>query len=116
VEDWARQNHIEAEMIIDENVSVDLQAEQALFRVLQEALANVARHSRASKVVVNLRSENDFVKLGIEDNGTGFDAEKIVRGVGLDSMRERLAAVNGKLEVTSQKAKGTCITATIGSS
>jgi len=116
VEVWSRQNKIEAEMNLQENVSVDLQAEQALFRVLQEALANVARHSQASWAAVTLKSENGFVKLGIEDNGTGFDSENIARGVGLDSMQERLAAVNGKLEVSSRKPKGTRVTATLRSS
>ena len=115
VEDWARQNQIEAEMNIDENVSVDLQAEQALFRVLQEALANVARHSNASKVLIVLRYEEEQVALVIEDNGAGFDPKKIVKGVGLDSMQERLAAMNGKLEVISQNVKGTRITATVRS-
>ena len=116
VEVWSRQNKIEADMNLQENVSVDLQAEQTLFRVLQEALANVARHSQASWVAVNLESVNGFVKLGIEDNGTGFDSENIARGVGLDSMQERLAAVNGKLEVSSRKPKGTRVTATVRSS
>ena len=116
VEVWSRQNKIEADMNLQENVSVDWQAEQTLFRVLQEALANVARHSQASWVAVNLESVNGFVKLGIEDNGTGFDSENIARGVGLDSMQERLAVVNGKLEVSSRKPKGTRVTATVRSS
>jgi len=54
--------------------------------------------------------------LGIEDSGTGFDAEKIVKGIGLASMQERLAAVNGKLEISSQITKGTRVTATLRSS
>lgn len=115
VEEWSRQNKIEAEMNIDENLSVDLQAGQALFRVLQEALANIVRHSQASKVTVMLKSEDGQVTLAIEDNGTGFDSEKIVKGVGLDSMQERLAAMNGKLGISSQEAKGTRIVATVRS-
>jgi signal transduction histidine kinase len=115
VNGWSRQNKIEAEINLDENVSVVLQAEQALFRVLQEALANVVRHSQASKVEVTLKSEKEHVKLIIEDNGLGFDAEKIAKGVGLDSMQERLAAMNGNLEISSQEAKGTRITATVRS-
>ena len=116
VDEWSRQNKIEAEVHLDKNVSVDLQVELALFRVLQEALANVIRHSRASKVAVSLTSENDAVKLEIEDNGIGFDAAEIVKGVGLDSMQERLAAMSGALEVSSQEAKGTHITAMVRSS
>jgi NarL family two-component system sensor histidine kinase LiaS len=115
VGEWSRQNKIETEINVDENAAVDLQVEQALFRVMQEALANVARHSRASKVTISLNSGNNRVILEIEDDGMGFDVEKIARGVGLDSMQERLAAVNGRLEVASWKPKGTRITATVRS-
>lgn len=115
VEDWSRQNKIEAEVNLDENTPVDLQAEQALFRVLQEALANVARHSQASKVTVILKSEKEHVTLIIEDNGLGFDAEKIATGIGLNSMQERLAAMNGNLEISSQEAEGTRVAATVRS-
>jgi signal transduction histidine kinase len=103
-------------MNIDENISVNTQVELTLFRVLQEALANVARHSKASKVKISLRAEIDTVSLTIEDNGIGFDAEGISRGVGLDSMKERLIAVNGELEISGQKSKGTRIIARVRSS
>ena len=89
--------------------------ETALFRVVQEALANVARHSHADKVIVELKTEKDTVVLTIEDNGVGFDERKIRKGVGLDSMQERLAAMNGNLEVSSRKSKGTRVTATVRS-
>jgi signal transduction histidine kinase len=112
VEEWSRQNKIEAEIKIDD-VSVSLNTEQALFRVLQEALANVARHSQASKALVTLKSENGNITLVIEDNGIGFDANQTTKGVGLDSMQERLAAANGTLEVSSRQSKGTCVTATV---
>ncbi len=89
-----------------ESLTLTLPAEQALFRVAQESLANVARHSKASRVVVTLANENDEVKLTIEDNGRGFDVERVARGVGLDSMRERLETVGGKLEISSPKTNG----------
>jgi len=113
VEDWSRQNNIEAGMNIDPSITVDQQIEQALFRVLQEALANVARHSKADKVKVELRSESDSVVLIIEDNGIGFDAKKIAKGIGLDSMQERLIAVNGKVDLVSEKSNGTRVTAKV---
>lgn len=102
VEEWSRQNKISAESNIDSSISLNQQREQALFRVLQEALANVARHSKADKVTVELKSEDDSVILTIEDNG-----------IGLDSMQERLMAVNGKVEVLSEKAKGTRVIAKV---
>jgi len=110
---WSRQNRIEAELKVDSTISADVQVEQALFRVLQEALANVARHSKAGKVTVTLKAENDNVRLAIEDNGIGYDSERITKGIGLDSMKERVAAVNGILEVSSHPSEGTCVTATV---
>jgi signal transduction histidine kinase len=110
VNDWMQQNNIETELNIGE-ASVSTDSEQALFRVLQEALANVARHSQADKVWVTLKSETDHVALTIEDNGIGYDTRRITRGVGLDSMKERLAAVNGTLEISSVPSRGTCVTA-----
>jgi NarL family two-component system sensor histidine kinase LiaS len=112
VKDWKHQNDIEMEVNVGE-VPVSPEGEQVLFRILQEALANVARHSQASKVWVRLRSENDHVALTIEDNGIGYDTEGITKGIGLDSMKERLAEVNGSLEVSSREAQGTCITARV---
>ncbi|HET9589390.1 MAG TPA: ATP-binding protein, partial [Anaerolineales bacterium] len=112
VNDWTRQNNIQTELNIGE-VSVSPDGEQALFRVLQEALANVARHSQANKVWVTLKSENDHVTLSIEDNGIGYDPERIMKGIGLDSMKERLAAVHGTLELSSRQSQGTCVTAIV---
>jgi len=113
VDIWSRQNKIETETKIDSMISVNQQTEQALFRILQEALANVARHSKASKVMVALKSEEDSIALAIEDNGIGFHADDVARGIGLDSMKERLAAMSGTLNVSSQKSRGTRVVATV---
>jgi NarL family two-component system sensor histidine kinase LiaS len=112
VNEWTHQNNIETEINIgDVNVSLDI--EQELFRVLQEALANVARHSRATKAWVALQSENEHVTLMVKDNGIGYDTELITKGVGLDSMKERLATVDGILEISSLPSQGTCVTARV---
>lgn len=113
VEEFSRQNKIEAETRIDPAITLDPQREQALFRVVQEALANVARHSGASWVMVSLQAEKDRVVLTVEDNGAGFDMDRSRRGVGLDSMQERLQAVDGELEVSSENSKGTRLTASV---
>jgi len=113
VAEWSRQNHIEVKMNIDSTITVDEQVEQALFRVLQEALANVARHSKADRVGVELKPENDAVVLIIEDNGIGFDAKKVAKGIGLDSMQERLIVVSGKVDVVSERSKGTRVIAKV---
>ena len=113
VNEWSRQNKIETDMAIDSDISLDLQSEQVLFRVLQEALANVARHSKGNEVRVTLNSEKDDITLVVEDNGIGFDTKQITKGVGLDSMKERLTAVYGTLEVSSLKPQGTRLTAKV---
>jgi signal transduction histidine kinase len=87
--------------------------EQAMFRVLQEALANVARHSQADWAAITLKKENHQIELMIEDNGIGYNAERIIKGIGLDSMRERIEAVNGRFEVSSRSPQGTCVAARV---
>ena len=113
VAEWSRQNKIEAETKVDSTLSVGSQEEQALFRVLQEALANVARHSQAGRAVITLRAEQEYAVLVVEDNGVGYDAELIAKGIGLDSMKERLAAVDGELEIFSRESEGTRVTARV---
>ena len=110
---WSRQNNISSKMNIDSTIMVNQQTEQVVFRVLQEALANVARHSKADKATVELKAGDDAVVLFIEDNGIGFDTTQITKGIGLDSMKERLATVNGKLEVSNLPSQGTRITAIV---
>jgi signal transduction histidine kinase len=122
-EEWSRQNKIETEIKVDPGISGGMQMEQALFRVLQEALANVARHSKAGKTWVTLASENNHVTLTVRDNGIGYDPTRIKKGVGLDSMQERLAALGGTLEVSSHReasprdqSQGTTVYAVVRSS
>ena len=100
------------------NVSLDIAAdlprlpmsiEVALFRVLQESLTNVHRHSGATKVTVCFRRQFEQIILEVRDNGCGIPAERLVRlreasaetGVGLAGMRERMNELNGKLEMES---------------
>jgi signal transduction histidine kinase len=113
VQEWSRQSNIQAEAKVDSTISLDPQMEQTLFRVLQEALSNVVRHSRAKRAWVTLRNEDSQTELVIEDNGIGYDAERIIKGIGLDSMRERVEAVNGRLEISGRSPQGTCVTARV---
>jgi len=94
--------------------SLPFDVEHTLYRVAQEGLSNVARHSRASAVIVNLVFEENQVILIVEDNGTGFDfAEKQQSGFGLVSMHDRLVEVGGKLEIRTGVHSGTQLTASI---
>ncbi len=85
----------------------------ALFRICQEALANVAKHAHAHQTTVHLWSTEDRVLLKICDDGRGFDMTHIkeVLGHGLSNMRRRARKVGGDVEITSAPMKGTTITA-----
>jgi signal transduction histidine kinase len=86
-----------------------------LFRVLQEALHNSAKHSGVRHVEVRLWGEPDEIHLTVSDSGAGFDREaaKEGRGLGLISMQERLNLVNGSLSIDSQPESGTTIHARV---
>ena len=98
---WQEQSRIAATYEAQGDGQLPLRVEEALFRVTQEALANVARHSRAPAVRVALRSRPGEVELEVSDTGQGFDQQRRSTGVGLQSMRERVEAVGGTLAVTS---------------
>jgi signal transduction histidine kinase len=84
-------------------------AQRALFRAAQEALANVARHARATHVVVRLGLSRHSLELSIRDNGAGFDPMATVSGMGLKNMGARIAGVAGTILVHSAKEQGTTI-------
>ena len=86
---------------------------EALYRVAQEALHNVARHARATRVDVDLRCIPEQVSLTIEDNGVGFDSSETHKGLGLGHMRERIMEVGGVLSVESQPGIGTTVAAEV---
>jgi signal transduction histidine kinase len=79
------------------------------FRVLQEALTNVARHSDASKVDVTLQRDGTMLVMSVYDNGRGFDPARLAGapGFGIEGMRERARLVDGELELHSAPDRGT---------
>src|SRR5215203_1259758 len=86
---------------------------EALFRIAQEALANVARHARARQVRVRLGLQGEAVVLEVVDDGQGFDRETASPGMGLRNLRERAESLGGKLELASEPGGGTRISARI---
>ncbi|MBO0778175.1 MAG: HAMP domain-containing protein [Ktedonobacteraceae bacterium] len=108
---WSQQQNIPLDMSIEE-VLLPLKAEEALFRLVQEALTNIARHSGATMARLELGYTLDQIVLFISDNGQGFEPQNINRqGIGLLSMRERMEALGGSIKVESIPGEGTCITA-----
>ncbi|HET6895006.1 MAG TPA: sensor histidine kinase [Candidatus Baltobacteraceae bacterium] len=83
-----------------------------IFRVLQEALTNVARHAHAHRVGVDVRGDKNAVSVSVKDDGRGFE-ESDAKGYGLLSMRTRVESVAGTLKIDSQNGAGTSVQATI---
>jgi signal transduction histidine kinase len=98
-------------------IPVDLSKniELALFRIVQEALINVARHADATEVRLSLLCENRLLIMTINDNGQGFDVEKTLQAdsvrshFGILGMRERASMVRADLDVSSKPGEGTTI-------
>jgi signal transduction histidine kinase len=88
--------------------------ETALYRTVQEALTNVIKHSRASRVSVLVTRKRDTVAAVIEDDGIGFDPDDTRDGgVGLVGMRERMALLDGRLTIESSREGGTSLVAEV---
>ena len=107
---WSRQTHILVDLSLPDTCFLPSSMEEALWRVTQEALSNVARHSQGSHVNLCLERTEPQVTLTLSDNGQGFDprtAEQ--KGIGLTSIRERIEQVGGTVLVHSVQGAGTQI-------
>jgi PAS domain S-box-containing protein len=84
-----------------------------LYRAVQEGLTNILKHARADRVKIQLKPNDKFIELHIEDNGVGFKVEEVLDnekqngGLGLLGMRERVKLVGGTLDIISNPGKGT---------
>ncbi len=107
--EWAHQNEIEINITIQGDNELPLETGQTLYRIMQEALANVSRHSAASHTDLSLSYGIDSVALWIEDDGVGFDTMQEYNGIGLASMKERAEAANGSFSIESERGRGTRI-------
>jgi two-component system, NarL family, sensor histidine kinase NreB len=97
---------------VDFNCQVDLldlkeSQNLAIYRFYQEGFNNVIKHAVASAVWINIDYSDEQIYLSLEDNGVGFDQEKVEYGVGLHGITERFAVLNGKIKIESAPGKGT---------
>jgi signal transduction histidine kinase len=99
VEQFGHDVGITTRVEVDPQLTAPPAVEVSVFRVVQEALTNVANHSGASSVVVRLFSDGDALRLSVRDNGCGLPAVMNADGTGLTSMRERAALLGGSLSV-----------------
>jgi signal transduction histidine kinase len=95
-----------------DGIALEPGAQEALFRVAQEALANIGKHARASHVRVVLWAEPEWLKLSIEDDGSGFDLAQPARGMGLSNMRARAEEFGGTFDIASSES-GTRVVAAV---
>jgi signal transduction histidine kinase len=128
-ERWARQTGIYVKFSVRGKGLLPTSHTQAIYRVFQEALANVARHSQADKVEIEINFNGDLssashlppgitgklvnVAMKISDNGCGFNLARVPAGMGLLSMQERVENLDGKFHIDSCPDKGTCLEAVL---
>jgi NarL family two-component system sensor histidine kinase LiaS len=111
--EWSQRSEIELKTNVEEGEELSLETREILFRIAQEALANVARHSSASSTELSLEYGAKTVTLMISDNGRGFDTSLAHRGIGLRSMQERAEVIGGSIIIESVVNKGTKISVTL---
>jgi signal transduction histidine kinase len=98
---------------MDDNLPTHLKV--TIFRVLQEAINNCARHSQAKNVRIRMRADGERLRAWVEDDGVGFDLDSTLRGaegkvaVGILGMKERASLLGGNLEIRSQPGMGTSV-------
>jgi len=101
--------------VVGEHRRTSSEAEVTLYRIAQEALRNIHKHSMADKVSIQVEFSQDSVRLQIEDNGVGFNLTKVLSSLapagkfGLIGISERVRLLNGRFDIRSGSAKGTVI-------
>ncbi len=100
---------IDVELKINQQSPLPYFLEDALFRIVQEALNNIIKHSNATKVIIEMEINEEVCKMRVVDNGIGFDPALIQtrHGMGLINMRERAEKLGGKLSIKSTPSLGT---------
>ncbi|MCW3490596.1 sensor histidine kinase [Dethiobacter alkaliphilus] len=110
VQELEQKSGLKFKLALDPLPSVPRGVENHLFRIVQEALANILRHAQASEVSIQVFAREGELFLQIGDNGRGFDPQQEKKAsYGLKTMRERCAEVGGQLSVTSREGSGTRI-------
>ncbi len=105
--EWENRNDVTIQFVARNERRLSLEVEQAIYRIAQETLANIARHSHASRVDMSLVYETESLQLSVSDNGCGFDTNTKSPGMGLRSIRERVGSVHGTVQVQSAPGHGT---------
>lgn len=101
-EEWSKRTGVIVDLRVQGERATPVDVEETLYRVVQEALANVARHSDAGQAEIQLVWEEDHLRVTVRDSGYGFNVPAAAgKGLGLASMRERVEALGGELQISS---------------
>jgi PAS domain S-box-containing protein len=116
VENFSKQHALEISLDMEDfDHLFPREAQISLYRIFQETLTNISKHSQATLVNVDVKKENGHIVFCVEDNGKGFELKKVMtrkfheKGVGLTAMKERMNMLGGRFDVFSQPGKGTTI-------
>jgi signal transduction histidine kinase len=113
VREFGDLHNIKWSIVMDEIDNLfDRESQICIYRIFQESLTNIAKHSSANKIEVRAQTHDAYVSFQVEDNGKGFDMTKVARnarggGLGLAAMNERVRILGGSLEISSQEGQGT---------
>ena len=110
IDEWSRRNEIKFDIHVQGERPLPLEAEKSIFRIIQEALANISWHSQAKCVDLAFNFQADHLALSISDDGVGFViGETRPNGMGLKSMNERAVLIGGELLIETEPGAGTKI-------
>lgn len=113
IDRWKAQNEIDVKLMIDDHLVIPSGVELQLTRIIQESLANVRKHAKATEAAVEMRMQDGKLLLTVSDNGTGFAQDGLGRTVfprfGLSTMRERAESIGGTFAIDSTPGAGTTI-------
>lgn len=110
--EWENRNGVMINLVIKNPRRMELETEQAIYRMIQEALANVARHSQADQVDLSLEFNEHTVEILVQDNGVGFQPAQKSNGLGLRTIQERAESIGGHASIHSQPGCGTRVSIT----
>ena len=110
----SRSTSIKATVVLPEELTrLDHESEIAIYRIVQEALHNITKHSGAKHLRLQMTPSISAIRIVIEDDGIGFSLRRSTEGFGLQGMRERVAALGGSVRIRSLADKGTRISVTL---
>ncbi|MBW7456641.1 PAS domain S-box protein [Paenibacillus sepulcri] len=110
IENYSSHYGIDVKFTCNLRKRLDIQAETAIYRIVQEALTNIAKHADAAEAEVSMLENDAGITVQIRDKGHGFDAKSHTKGVGLFSMEERARIAGGQVQLATEQGLGTVVT------